>query len=540
MGNVGEMDQQSLPKISRPSVVSQAGLIVLLTLVTYLPALRNGFIWDDDAHLTANAAMTAPNGLRLIWSSLSVSRYYPLTLTTFWAQRQLWGLHPFPYHAVNILLHAASAVLLLLLLRQLKVRGAWVAAAIWAVHPVNVESVAWITELKNMQSGLLYFLSLLFWLRFRTRSKAGWYWLALLCFTGALLSKPSTVVLPAVLLLIAWWREERWRRADVARFIPFVVVALGMSVLAIVEQRGQILRSGEPAWSPPITQRLALAGCDVWFYMGKLLWPLNLIFVYPRWEIAKAGPIAFLPLLGVVGIACALWAYRGRAAARASAFGLGYFVIALLPVLGFVNVFYFRFSFVADHFQYLASIGLIALAVLAGASVLRQRATRVVLAGAVIAALGIVSWQRCGAFYDEETVWRDTLAKNPRCWLACNNLGLVLERASNVRDAISLWELAQTIKPDYVEAHNNLGIVLAQQGKIQDAIGHWQQALRIEPDCAQCHNNLGYALSQVGRIDEAKVQFKEALRIRPDYPEARIGLDHLLSPSPQGGAGAGP
>ena len=524
-----EMDQQALPKISRRALIAQAGLIVLLTLVTYLPALRNGFIWDDDDHLTANAAMTAPDGLRLIWSSLPVSRYYPLTLTTFWAQRRFWGLDPLPYHAVNLLLHAASAALLFLLLRQLAVRGAWVAAAIWAVHPVNVESVAWITELKNTQSGLLYFLSLLFWLRFKARSKSAWYWLALLCFTGALLSKPSTVVLPAVLLLIAWWREEQWRGADMLRFIPFVVVAAGMSALTVVEQRGHILRSGAPDWSASIAQRLALAGWDVWFYAGKLLCPLDLSFVYPRWQIDKAGLIGFLPLLGAVGVACTLWVCRRRTVAQASAFGLGYFLIALLPVLGFVDVFYFRYSFVADHFQYLASIGLIALAVAAGASVLRRRALRAVLAGAVIAVLGIMSWQRCGAFHDDETVWRDTLAKNPDCWMACNNLGLVLERAGNVQDAYGWYAQALQIKPDYADAHINLANLLSRAGRLQEAAGHYEEALRIEPGNAKAPYDFGLALAQAGKLPEAVARYEEALRLQPLYADAHNNLANALS-----------
>jgi tetratricopeptide (TPR) repeat protein len=542
-----------------------AGLLLLLTVVTYLPALRNGFIWDDDDHLTANPAMRAPNGLRLIWSSLSVSRYYPLTLTTFWAQHRLWGLRPLPYHAVNILLHAASAVLLWLILRQLDVRGAWVAAAIWTVHPVNVESVAWITELKNTQSGLLFFLSLVFWLRFRMQSKAGWYWLALLCFTGALLSKPSTVVLPAGLLLIAWWRGERWQRRDVLRFIPFVMVAVGMSALTIVEQRSHVLLSGEQGWSLSIAQRLALAGCDVWFYGWKLLWPLNLSFVYPRWEIDKAGPIAFLPLLGIVGIAGALWAHRGRTAARASAFGLGYFVIALLPVLGFVNVFYFRYSFVADHFQYLASFGVIALVVAAGASVLRQRAMRAVVAGIVIGALGILSWQRCAAYHDVETLWRDTIARNPSCWMAENNLGNILFQAGKTSDAIGHLEQALRLKPDFADAHYNLGNCLTVMGKVPEAIVHYEQAIRFQPDFSEARKNLGLALLlqgnsdaaiglleqvvrvnsddftvhyylanalvQVGRTGDAIAHYEQATRLKPDFAEAHYELGSVLARS---------
>jgi tetratricopeptide (TPR) repeat protein len=507
--------------------------LVIVTFVAYIPILHAGFIWDDDDHLTANPAMTATDGLRRIWSSLSVSRYYPLTLTTFWVEHRLWGLHPLPYHAVNVVLHAANAVLIWMILRRLRAPGAWAAAAIWAVHPVNVGSVAWITELKNTQSGVFFFLSLIFWLRYRARLRIVWYTQALLCCAAAILSKPSTVILPAVLLWIAWWWRERWTRMDWLRLIPFFALAAGMSVLTVVEQRGNILQAGTNEWNLGLAERFVIAGKAVSFYAAKLLWPVNLAAVYPRWDVQAMSLLSWLPLAGLAAGGAMLWAWRQQLWARATLFGLGFFVAALLPVLGFFDIYYFCFSFVADHFQYLASIGVIALAVAAGASVLRQRAARAAATGIVIAGLGFLNWQRCRVFHDEDTLWRDTLAKNPACWIGYNNWGLALVGAGNIQKAIEQYNRALEIRPAYADAQNNLGIALAQEGKLEEAIGHFKQAMQINPNLLQAHLNLGSALRQTGNIEDAIAQDRQAVRLRPDSAEAHRDLGASLL---QGGA----
>ena len=235
--------------------------LMVITFVAYAPVWRAGFVWDDDDHLTANPAMTTPHGLQMIWSSLAVSRYYPLTLTTFWIQRRFWGLNPMPYHVVNVALHAINGILLYLVLRRLRIPAAWLAAMLWVLHPVNVESVAWVTELKNTQSGAFFFLALLCFLRFEAQPERRWYTLAVLCGLAALLSKPSTVVLPLVLLLCAWWQRGRWRWADLVRTAPFFGLALGMSVLTIVEQRGHISGEGTQEWNLGLAHFLHPVGC---------------------------------------------------------------------------------------------------------------------------------------------------------------------------------------------------------------------------------------------------------------------------------------
>ena len=510
-------------------------VLVLVTFAAYQPVWRAGFIWDDNDHLTANPAVAASNGLRMIWSSLAVSRYYPLTLTSFWIQRRLWGLNPLPYHLVNVALHATNGILIFFLLRRLRARAAWLAATLWALHPVNVESVAWITELKNTQSGLFFFLSV--WCFLRSEAGAArrrWYGLALLCGLAALLSKPSTVVLPLALLLCVWWERGSWRRADILRIAPFFILALGMSALTVVEQRGPIQLAGTAEWNLGMAERFVMAGKAVWFYASKTVWPARLTFVYPRWKLDAGSVSDWLPLAGLVVGGALLWLWRRQSWARAGWFGCGFFVLSLLPVLGFFDVFYFRYSYVADHFQYLACIGLISLAVSTGTAICERAGQRgrdwgMLAAAIVMLTLGLSTWGQARIYQDSETLWGDTLAKNPQCWMAHNNLGTVFLREGKVSGAIAHFDQALEIKPDDAEAHTNLGIALYQTGKREEAMEHFQQALRINPNKAEAHGNLGIALAQTGKIEEAIAHYELALRIKPDIAEVHYNLGNALA-----------
>ena len=439
-----------------------------------------------------------------------------------------------PYHLVNIALHAINGVLIFFLLRRLRIPAAWLAATLWVLHPVNVESVAWITELKNTQSGVFFFLSALCFLRFDEQKNHRWYTLALVCGVAAMLSKPSTVVLPAALLLCVWWERGYWRRTDLLRIAPLFGLALGMSALTVVEQRGHVLRAGAAEWKQGVVERFIIAGKAVWFYTAKLLWPAPLTFVYPRWEIDTVSLASWVPLAGLVAAGVFLWRRRRQPWARASLFGCGYFVAALLPVMGFFNEFYFRYSFVADHYQYLASVGLIALVAAASATIC-QRAGQVgrdlgTLAGAIVLlTLGVSTWRQAPIYRDSETLWRDTLTKNPQCWMAHYNLGLALAQTGKIGDAIAHYQQALRVNPDYAAAHNNLGIALAQTGRIEDAIAHYQQALQIKPDYADAHCNLGIALGQAGRLEDAIGHLQRALQIKPDYADAHNSLGVMLA-----------
>ena len=489
-----------------------AALLVLVTVAAHLPALRGGFIWDDDDHLTQNRAVLLVDGWKRIWSSLGVSRYYPLTLTSFWMQHQLWGLNPLPYHAVNVGLQAVNAVLLWIVLRRLNVTRAWLGAAVWAVHPVNVESVAWVTELKNTQSGFFFLLSALLYLRFEDGMRPRDYVLALLCGAAAMLSKPSTVVLPAVLLLCSWWRRGRW---NWVRLLPFVALAAGMSLLTIVEQGHHIRTEGTAEWTLTWAQRLALAGRAVWFYAGKLVWPVNLTFIYPRWEL----PGTWVPLAALVVVAAGLVYFRRQPRARAALFGLSCFVVALLPVLGFFDVYFFVYSFVADHFQYLASMALIALVM-----AVVPRAIGI----GVLIIFALATWRLTPVYGNSESLWRDTLRKNPHAWMARINLGSELQSQGKLSEAIAQYEQAREIKPDCAEAYNDLGNALLEAGQVGPSLANCQEALRLKPNYADAHCNLGNALLRLNRTGEAIAQYEEALRLRPEHVDAHNNLGSAL------------
>jgi tetratricopeptide (TPR) repeat protein len=513
-------------QMNRRLLALAAGL-VLLTFAAHFPALDNGFIWDDDDHFTANSAMTSADGLRKIWTSLAVSRYYPFTLTTFWAQRRLWGLSPLPYHAVTIALHGVNAALLFVLLRKLEVRAAWVAAALWAVHPVNVESVAWITELKNTQSGAFFFLALLCFLEFEDRTKRLWGALSILCFAAAILSKPSAVVLPPILLLCAWWRRGRLTRGDFIHAAPFFALALAVSLLTIHEQQNQIDRVPHD-WSIGFVGRFAVAGRAPWFYLWKTVWPANLMFVYPRWEINAHAPISFLPWLGTAVGAVALWRLRSRRWARACSFGLGYFVIALLPVLGFFDIFYFRYSFVADHFQYLASIGLTALVAAGAATWMPQRTAKECLAAVAIGLLGLLSWKHAQTFHDDETLWRDTLLRNPTAFLAQNNMGVLLLGRRQYADCEKYFRKAVRLKPHYLEGLTNLGLTLTALGNYAEAEQQLQEALRIQVDSWKAHYFLAHLYYLQKRPAESEREFRRAIVADPTIADSYYDLGNLL------------
>jgi len=516
------------------------GLILVLSVIlTYAPVWQTGFIWDDDAHLTAKPCIVGPLGLKEIWTT-SAANICPLTLTTFWVEHALWGLGPLPYHLVNVLMHGACAVLLWRVLRSLRVQGAWLGAALWALHPVAVESVAWITEMKNTESGLFFLLSILFfmrWLRARDlerRTGGGWNYALTLIFAAlAMASKSSTVILPVVLCLCAWWMEGRWRWCNVARVLPTFLMSLAASALSIWTQ-GLALAGAvtDPQWVRTWPERLATAGDAVWFYLGKLLWPHPLITIYPRWQNDTTQWVSYLPLLAVIVILFIFW-LKSELWSRACFFAFAYFIAALLPVLGLIDNPIFRFSLVFDHFQYLGSIGPLALAGtgLAWFSdfiIPKKPWLQSTLCAGLLLILGMASWQRTWAYESQETLWTDTLAKNPISWLGHCNLGLALFQKGQVDDAIAQYEKAVEIYPNYVAAHYNLGNALLQKGQLDKALAQYEKAVEIDPNDAEAHINLGNALFQKEQLDEAVAQFQKALEINPNDAEAQYNLGNAF------------
>ena len=533
-------------KTSRKTFLFWASLIVLITLLAYIPAMRGGYIWDDETYVTNNPTLRTLDGLRRIWLEPgAVPQYYPLVHTTFWVEYHLWQLHPFGYHLVNVLLHALVAIFLLLVLRYLGVEGAWLAALFFALHPVHVESVAWITERKNVLSGLFYLSSLLAYLHFcnlaadpihsatsssmpRPISDDGdhrwrFYALSLFLYLCALLSKTVTCTLPAAILLVLWWKRDRIYWRDILPLIPYFVMGIALGLTTVWLEKFRVGAQGEE-WVLSIVDRLLVAGRALWFYASKLVWPHKLTFIYPRWQIDTGIWWQYLFPLAALAVIFILWVWRSRLGKGPLAAVL-FFAGTLLPALGFFNVYPMQFSFVADHFQYLASIGLIVLAIVGIVSFLRKLSPRQRYIGyttclVVLFAFGVHVWQQSTIYIDIETLWRDTIAKNPDAWLAHNNLGFALYKQGKLDEAISHFSEALRIKPDYAESLNNLGGLLASQGKLNQAIAHYSQALRIKPDYAEAHNNLGVALASKGKLDEAIVHYSKALRFRPNSAQA--------------------
>lgn len=500
-------------------------LLALAVVASYMPVWRAGFIWDDDGRIWTNPCVIGPLGLKEIWTT-NAADICPLVVTSFWAEHALWGLAPLPYHLVNIALHAACAILLWRVLLSLRIPGAWLGAALWAVHPVQVETVAWVTEQKNTQSGVFYLLTILFYLRgLRGDARKGTYALTLIFAALALASKSSTVVLPLVLGLCAWWIEGRWHWRNVAKLTPIAVLAIFPVLLTLWTQKLQFQGPESLQFARSFPERLATAGDAVWFYLGKLTWPHPLIFIYPRWQIDATSPIAWLPLLAVIAVFVLLW-WRRNAWARPWFFAFTYFIAALAPVLGLVDGFFWRYSLVGDHFQYLASMGPLALAG-AGLSRLAPRLT-VTFATALMLIFAAVSWQRTAVYQNIDALWSDTLAQNPSCWMAYNNLGLTYYKRGDLEDAMAQYQKALAINAHLAEPHNNLGNALVQQRKIGDALTEYETALDIDPYYGRAHNNLGNALFQSGRVDEAIAHYKRALEIDPRYVDAYNNLGNAL------------
>jgi tetratricopeptide (TPR) repeat protein len=497
-------------------------LLVAVIILVYQPVWHAGFIWDDDAHVT-KPALRSLNGLARIWMQLGATQqYYPLVHSVFWVEHRLWGDATVGYHLINILLHAFSALLLVKMLRQLKIPGAWLAAAIFALHPVQVESVAWISEFKNTLSGAFYLGSALAYLGFDRNRNGGNYALALGLFVLGLMSKTVIATLPAALLVVFWWQRGKlsWKQ-DVLPLIPFFVAGIGAGLFTAWVERKYIGAEGAE-FNFSIVERFLIAGRVTWFYLGKLFWPVNLVFVYPRWNVSQTVwwqylyPGAALLLLGALCWQRRRW--RGPLA------GLLFFGGTLFPALGFFNVYPFRFSLVADHFQYLAGIGPIVL-VAGGIATALGRWCRGKpflkpgLCGVLLLTLGALTWRQCGMYANIETLWQTTLARNPNSSLAHNNLGNIFLEKGQVDGAMTHFQKALEIQPRYAPAHNNLGNALLRQGRMDEAMEHFQKAIDIQPGFAQAHNNLGIVLFHKGQVDEAMTHFQKALAIQPDNAE---------------------
>ncbi|HME87928.1 MAG TPA: tetratricopeptide repeat protein [Chthoniobacterales bacterium] len=492
---------------------------MILAILAYLPVLRAGFIWDDDDYVTNNSTLVDLSGLGKIWFKIGATpQYYPLVHTTFWVEYHLWGLNPLGYHLVNVCLHVLSAILLWRLLLRLNVPGAWLASAIFALHPVHVESVAWITERKNVLSALFYLAAALFYLRFVDRQEGGlssgrwsFYVGALICFIAALLAKTVTCTLPIALLLVCWWKSGRIQWRNMLALLPFFATGAMLSMVTVWMERHEVGAHGAD-WSMGFVERITLAGRALWFYVCKLAWPTRLSFIYPRWEIIASSWQEWILPIGFAGILAGLWLARKRYG-RGPLVAVLFFAATLSPALGFIDIYPFRFSFVADHFQYLASIGLISLA-----AVGLNRLPRIVLA-VLLGVLAVLTWLQTRVYHDIETLWRDTLSKNPSSWIAHNELGLALENRGEASQAMAHYREALRLKPDSPEVLVNVGAGQMHEGKFEAAVKSYRTALDHDPKYVPALNNLGNAFLSKGRLEEAQQCFEQSLQLSPNDPQ---------------------
>jgi tetratricopeptide (TPR) repeat protein len=577
------------PISSRTGWLLGSLMIVGCTLAAYMPAMRNGFIWDDDVHITSNSTLTEPGGFSRIWLDMRANcQYYPLTFSLFYLENALWGLNPVGYHLVNVLLHACDAVLVWLILRKIGVPGSWFAAMLFALHPVEVESVAWVTEQKNTLSCLLALSSLWFYLRFRPLDRDSqsehpgvlhwrWYGLSLALFVLALLSKSSVGTLPGVLLVLAWWKRPRLELSDLLPVVPFFVlgITLGLNT-ARLESDLVAVRPADFIRTP--VDRLLISCRALWFYAYKLALPLNLTYVYPRWHIDPRDFRQWIPVFTLPLVIVALFLLRRRVGKGPLAAVLCYCGM-LFPALGFANIYFTRFSFVSDHFQYHASIALLALfaaVVLQRSPAIRWRSPlAVVSAIPILFLLGFLTYSRCGVFRDSMTLWTDTLERNPRAWMAHANLATLLDVQGRSREALSHHVRSTELKPDDPFLYSNLGAALLRAGDIRSAsttferglqcpmiapsdsaklnnalgaaryalgdrdgaISHFRQAIVDNPLLAEAHSNLGTALASGGHSEAAITELRTALRLNPNDAQTRSFLNRLMSAgSPTGGA----
>jgi protein O-mannosyl-transferase len=534
----------SVSPASPLGILAGATLIVAVVFLAYFPSLSGGFILDDVGLVANNDQVKASDGLYRFWCTTEAIDYWPVTNTTFWIEWHLWGVNPTGSHITNLILHIVESLLIWIILRKLSIPGAFLAAMIFAVHPVNVESVAWIAQRKNMVAMLFFLLSILWYLEhlrsmhtqdvvpdYAVRGPlfGRWYWLSIAAFVLAMLSKGSVAVLPVLLLGIVWWMRPGGTvpisvstkmalspslRRDLVRTAPFFAVAV---ILTLVNVWFQTHGTGEECRSASFAVRLIGAGGVVWFYLYKALLPFDLAFVYPQWDIQADNPLWWLPLLAALAVTAVLWRYR-TSWSRPLFFAWGFFCAALAPVMGFIDVGFMRYSLVADHYQHIAIIGAI-VPVAAGFYIWRQRARGGALGAATVAGLAAIgalttlTWRQSGIYHDGMTLYQATLDKNPECYMAYDNLGCILLDTGRPQEAIKQFERALRIKSDYIEAHNDLGEALFKIGRHQEAIDHFKKAIQIRPDKILAYNNLAVAYSNMHRSSEAVDAAQKALNI---------------------------
>jgi len=504
--------------------------IVAVTLAVYIPAVNAGFFSDDEWLLHGSPAIKADDGLLCFWfpwvqapEGYKVPDYWPLTWTSLWVEWRMWGMAPAGYHVTNILLHAAAALLAWRVLVRLGVPGAWLAGGLFAVHPVNVESVAWISERKNTLAMVFYLLTALAYLRCDRGARRGWYAACLVFFALSLLSKTAVVMLPVALLIVTWWRRGRLGLRDLALAAPMLAMSLALGIVTIIFDRAMI---GDTIIRPEgVADRIAASGWIAWFYLYKAVVPMGLSLIYTRWRVDGSTAAAYVPLVLLAGCFAALWLVRGTRWPRPLLVGLGCFIVILLPLLGLIDDPYWTFSLVADRHQYFALVAVVALAGAGAAKLIGRAGTWRRRAGvpvvlAVVVALTALTWHRAALFADHEALWRDTLAKNPDAWAPRSSLVVILREQGRIDEMIALCEDSVAHGGRYESrALNDLAWLLAAWP--DEAVRDGPRAVRLAERAAELTgrkkpmilDTLAAAYAEVGRFDEAVRLAEQAIRL---------------------------
>jgi protein O-mannosyl-transferase len=500
--------------------------LIVVVFLAYQPAWNGGFVWDDDLHLLNNPVLK-PGGIGKIWVPGNFANYWPLTSSVYWLEYEMWGLDPFGFHMVNIALHVISAILLWRVLTCLRIPGAMFAAALFALHPVNVESVAWITQLKNTLSLTLTLVSVLLYLQHEQQGGTRRYVLSLVVFFLSTLAKGMVLTLPVVLVACDWWQRGRIGRRDVLRVLPYILIGLPMVGIEIVMQHADL-----GVRSDGLVSRVAVAGCGVWFYLWKAIWPVNLSFVYPRWNIEEQSILSFLPgALLVVVFVCAWW--QRRTWGRPVVMFMVCYVAMLLPALGLVNIYFMKYSLVADHWQYAALTAPCAMLGGMVVALARRRPKQswccYTVFFAVLACFTGLTCRQSRMYRDVETLYRTTIDSNPNCWMANYNLGLFLAKRGQLDEATRLCQRTLEIKPDHIEAYKSLGALLCQRKQFEPAIAEFRKLLKIDPDCAEAYFDIAATLVACNKVDEAIANYRKAIAVDPEYVDAYVNLGAVLT-----------
>jgi tetratricopeptide (TPR) repeat protein len=491
---------------------------------SYWPAIMGPFVWDDPIIIGNNPLVTSKEGILGIWFGSRNIEYLPLTYSLFWLEWMCWGGWVPGWHAVNILLHLLNAILIWRILVCLGIKWPKVGSLIFALHPVNVATVAWISEGKNTLSMAFFCYAMLLFLKKQEQKISGSWWTSPFpFFVMALLSKTSAVVFPPLMILTSWWRRGRIVKSDLIRMIPYMMASFALGVVGVCAQNHVI--GGREIFMGELTWRLAIAGQHWWFYLGKILFPVHLSMLYPRVDNVPLDLLAFIPLVAAIAGLTAAWLFR-KTMGRSVFFALSFYSIAIFPVLGFFKMYYFSLSRVADHWLYLPSVGIIALFTAALARLSERISARVAVRIAAIllcVLLGIMTNQRARLFADNEIFWKDVLEKDPGSYSALINLGCISQSVDPDR-ARSFFLKASQLRSDGAEAYFSLGACEIKLGMFHDAASHLREGMKITRFDPQSHYLLGVAYQNLGCAGQAIPEFLETLQLNGRFSMALTKL----------------